>query len=187
MAEMDGKELESLMSKTNLEKQEIIDMFKGFMNENPTGEMSKEQFIETCDEDTKDIAESLFNVFDKDGSGTMDFWEYMLASNATCLTSPEEKLNWIFDVFDKDCGGTIDPEEGRDVVKSLFNMAGIELEEEILADRIEEMLKAIDADGDGEITKDEFIKNALSCEFIHDMLTVGMDPGFGSIELENRE
>ena len=38
------------------------------------------------------------------------------------------------------------------------------------------MLKAIDVDGDGEITKDEFIKSALSCEFIHDMLIVGMDP-----------
>ena len=175
------------MSKTSLEEQEIMDMFKGFMNEYPGGEMTKDQFIETCEDDTKDIAESLFKVFDKDDSGTMDFWEYMLASNATCLTSPEEKLSWIFDVFDKDCGGTIDPEEGRGVVKSLFQMAGIELEEEILAVRMEEMLKAIDADGDGEITKEEFIKNALSCEFIHDMLTVGMDPDFGSMELQNGE
>ena len=66
-------------------------------------------------------------------------------------------------------------------------MAGIELEEEILADRMEEMLKAIDTDGDGEITKDEFIKNALSCEFIHDMLTVGMDPGFGAMQLQKVE
>ena len=158
------------------------------MNEYPGGEMTKQQFIETCEaDDTRDIAESLFKVFDKDKSGTMDFCEYMLASNATCLTSPEEKLNWIFDVFDKDCGGTIDPEEGRDVVKSLFHMAGIELEEEILADRMEEMLKAIDTDGDGEITKDEFMKNALSCEFIHDMLTVGMDPGFWAMELQKVE
>lgn len=174
---MDQKELESLMSKTSLEEQEVKDMFIGFMNEYPKGEMTMEEFIETCDEETKDMAESLFKVFDKDGSGTMDFWEYMLASNATCLTSPEEKLNWIFDVFDKDCGGTIDPDESRDVVKSLFQMAGIELEEEILAQRMEEMLKAIDVDGDGEITKDEFIKNALTCEFIRDMLTVEMmDP-----------
>ena len=149
-----------------------MDMFIGFKNEYPKGEMTKEEFIETCDDDTKDIAESLFKVFDKDGSGTMDFWEYMLASNATCLTSPEEKLNWIFDVFDKDCGGTIDHTESRDVVKSLFHMGGIELEEEILTDRMEEMLNAIDVDGDGEITKDEFIKNALSCQFIYDMLTV---------------
>ena len=73
------------------------------------------------------------------------------------------------------------------MVKSLFHMAGIELEEEILADRMEEMLKAIDTDGDGEITKDEFIKNALSCEFIHDMLTVGMDPGFGAMQLQKVE
>ena len=73
------------------------------------------------------------------------------------------------------------------MVKSLFHMAGIELEEEILAERMDEMLKAIDADGDGEITKEEFIKNALSCEFIHDMLTVVMDPDFGAMELQTGE
>ena len=170
MAELDTKELESLMSKTSLEMQEIKDMYVGFRNEHPSGEMSMEEFVDTCDEDTRAFAESLFKVFDKDGNGTMDFWEYMLASNATCLTSPEEKLNWIFDVFDKDCGGTIDHEEASDVVKSLFHMSGIALEENDLAERMEEMIRAIDVDGDGEITKEEFIKNALSCEFIHGML-----------------
>ena len=50
-----------------------------------------------------------------------------------------------------------------------------------------QLFKSIDTDGDGEITKEEFIKNALSCEFIHDMLTVGMDPGFGALELQNGE
>ena len=45
------------------------------MNEYPGGEMTKQQFIETCEaDDTRDIAESLFKVFDKDKSGTMDFW-----------------------------------------------------------------------------------------------------------------
>ena len=70
MAQIDRKELESLISKTCLEEQEIMDMFIGFKNEYPKGEMTKEEFIETCDDDTKDIAESLFKVFDKDGSGT---------------------------------------------------------------------------------------------------------------------
>ena len=73
MVKMDSKELESLMSKTSLEEQEIKDMFIGFMNEYPGGEMTKDQFIETCEDETRDIAESLFKVFDKDESGTMDF------------------------------------------------------------------------------------------------------------------
>ena len=36
------------------------------------------------------------------------------------------------------------------------------------------MSDAIDVDGDGEITKEEFIKNAMECEFVCDMLQVGI-------------
>ena len=32
------------------------------------------------------------------------------------------------------------------------------------------MLEAIDADGDGEIEKEEFIQNAMNCHFIHDIV-----------------
>ena len=36
------------------------------------------------------------------------------------------------------------------------------------------MRTAIDIDGDGELTKEEFIKHALECEFVCDMLQVGI-------------
>ena len=36
------------------------------------------------------------------------------------------------------------------------------------------MTEAIDVDGDGDITKDEFIKNAMECEFVCDMLQVAI-------------
>ena len=56
----------------------------------------------------------------KDGSGSIDFAEYMMAVNAANLNTIEEKLNWIFNVYDKDGGGTIDPEELRGIVSGLF-------------------------------------------------------------------
>ena len=34
-------------------------------------------------EDAKFLAESIFRVFDNDGSGTMDFQEYVMALNST--------------------------------------------------------------------------------------------------------
>ena len=69
----------------------------------------------------------LSTVFDDDNSGTMDFSEFLMASNALklrlnfsplCvhltisdrLSSESDQLNWIFNVYDKNCGGTIDPE-----------------------------------------------------------------------------
>ena len=44
------------------------------------------------------------------------------------------------------------------------------MHEDILVDRLEEMLDAIDIDGDGEIEKEEFIKNAMNCHFICDIV-----------------
>ena len=74
-------------------------------------------------------------------------------------------------MFDKDGGGgVIDHEERRDVVLGLFTMVEIRIHEDILVDRLEEMLDAIHIDGDGEIEKEEFIKNAMNCHFICDIV-----------------
>ena len=65
----------------------------------------------------------------------MDFQEYMLAINATTLSSPEDKLTWVFNVFDGDGGGTIDANEINTMMVGLFEMAGAKVNEEQLAVR----------------------------------------------------
>ena len=178
MPDLDTKDVTLLSHKLTIPEGDILKEHEAFIDMYPCGEMSKEQFIEAILKKDKnsdsDSAESLFGIFDEDGSGTMDFLEFMMASNATTLNSLEDKLNWIFNVYDKDGGGTIDPQELRDIVNGLFSMAGIDVPEEILDIRSKEMSEIIDVDGDGEITKEEFIKNALTCEFICDMLQVGI-------------
>ena len=60
------------------------------------------------------------------------------------------------------------------MVTGLFAMMGIDgVEEDIVEERSKEMLKIIDSDGDGEITKEEFLENAMTCEFICDMFQIG--------------
>ena len=66
----------------------------------------------------------------------MDFQEYMLAINATTLSSPEDKLTWVFNVFDGDGGGTIDANEINTMMVGLFEMAGAKVNEEQLAVRL---------------------------------------------------
>ena len=68
--------------------------------------------------------------------------------------------------------GIIYPKDISDIVSSLFTMMGIDVPEEIIEERGKEMLAIIDANNDREISKDEFITNALSCDFVCDMLQV---------------
>ena len=163
----------TLSNKTNLTCEEIYKEHKQFLSKHPSGFLTKHEFLDTFKQASwkkKEIAGDIFAMFDEDGSNTMDFMEYMLASDAVKLSSPREKLNWIFNVFDKDGGGIIDHKEMREVVLGLFTMAGIRIHKDILVDRLQEMLEDIDVDGDGEIEKEEFIKNAMNCDFICDIV-----------------
>ena len=163
----------TLAHKANISQEEIDKKHKDFLLEYPSGFLTKQEFLHIFKEASwkaKDIASDIFTMFDEDGSNTMDFIEFVLAEDAVGLASTRDKLNWIFNVFDKDGGGIIDYKEMRDVVLGLFTMAGIRINEDILADRLKEMLEAIDMDGDGEIEKEEFIKNAMKCGFIKDIV-----------------
>ncbi len=105
----------------------------------------------------------------------MDFREYMLAINSTNLSTPEDKLNWVFNVFDKDGGGTIDAEEISAMLEGLFQMAGAEVDEEELAAVCLEVMAAIDSDEDGEVTREEFIRNAMKSQYIAGLLSENVD------------
>ena len=65
----------------------VVDTQYIFVDKYPSGEMKKEDFVsyilEKDDMAEEDTAESLFGIFDKDQSGTMDFSEFAMASRAT--------------------------------------------------------------------------------------------------------
>ena len=157
----------ALEAKLSLKEMEILNGYDLFMKTCPNGEMTKAQFLENHE---GSMAESLFRVFDEDGSGSMDFTEYMLASNCTSLTEPVAKLTWIFNVFDEDGGGSIDIDEVIKLVIGLTTMNGVEVEKQVLLTCVQDILEAIDVDGDGDITKEEFVNNAMKSDFIRNLL-----------------
>ena len=120
------------------------------------------------------MAEAFFRVFDEDNSGALSFYEYMMVKNAPNQDTPEEKMEWIFTAFDQDGGGTIDVDEVYEIVIALFKMAGKDVTGDISDDEIDEcvdnIIEAVDADGDGVITKEEFVQNAMNCAFIFNVV-----------------
>ena len=49
-------------------------------------------------EDPGVIVDHLFRIFDRDGNGTIDFKEFVMATDMTTSGAPEEKLRWTFKV-----------------------------------------------------------------------------------------
>ena len=86
------------------------------------------------------------------------------------LITPEEKLNWIFTAFDADGGGSIDVNEIKDIVVWMFRFIGLDEDPDLIASCVIDVRATIDVDRDGDISKDEFIKNAMKSQFIAGIL-----------------
>lgn len=91
----------------------------------------------------------MFSKVDADGSGEIDYSEFVVASlNEKNLLS-NNKLQAAFKMFDKDGGGSISIEEIKQVLSF-----GQNLDEEV----IQQVIKQVDENGDGEISYDEFVQ-----------------------------
>ena len=156
------------MAKCDLSEEDVMTAYDEFHDKYLGGEITQTQFVEQSKAGI--MAESLFRVFDEDKSGELSFYEFLQANNAAKLNTPEDKLNWIFTAFDTDGGGSIDVDEIRDIVIGLFRLAGIEEDEDLITACLADIRDAVDGDGDGDISKEEFVKNAMKSKFIYNML-----------------
>ena len=104
----------------------------------------------------KDDIIKMFNAVDIDGSGFIDYSEFVVAAMNEKNLLTNEKLQAAFRMFDKDGSGFISSEE----IKEILGF-GKTLSEEA----VNEVIKQVDANGDGEISFDEFsaMMKKLSC------------------------
>jgi len=100
--------------------------------------------------------QDMINEVDADGSGTIDFNEFLAMMEKKALNSgdTEEELKEAFKVFDKDGNGFISAAELRHVMTNLG--------EKLTDEEVEEMIREADMDGDGQVNYDEFVKMMLA-------------------------
>jgi len=161
--------VEFLATKTDLTEEELLISYDEFHENYPSGEINKKEFLAQSKAGMF-LAEALFRVFDEDNSGNLDFSEFIQANSVKNLETPEAKLGWMFDAYDADGGGTVDTDEITNIVVGLFRLAGIEEDQDLLAACVYDVIEAVDQEGDGDISKDEFVENAMKCKFIFNML-----------------
>ncbi|XP_078602398.1 uncharacterized protein LOC144876708 isoform X1 [Branchiostoma floridae x Branchiostoma japonicum] len=141
---------------------------------------------ELTEEQKQEIREA-FDLFDADGSGTIDVKELKVAMRALGFEPKKEEIKKMISDIDKDGSGTIDfndfltmmtqkmsekdskeeilkafrlfddDETGKISFKNLKRVAK-ELGENLTDEELQEMIDEADRDGDGEINEEEFLR-----------------------------
>jgi len=94
--------------------------------------------------------QDMINEVDADGSGTIDFPEFLvMMARKMRDTDSEEELREAFRVFDKDGNGFISASELRRIMTNLG--------EKLSDAEVDEMIREADSTGDGQIDYDEFV------------------------------
>ncbi|XP_067286131.1 recoverin b [Pseudorasbora parva] len=164
--------LEDLKMNTKFSEDQLYVWYQKFLNECPTGRISREQFESIYasffpDADPKAYAQHVFRSFDSDSDGTLDFREYIVALHLTSSGKTVEKLEWAFALYDVDRNGTITKNEIHEIVKSIFNMISKEDQKNLPDDentpekRTDKIWDFFGKKENGKITEGEFIQGVM--------------------------
>lgn len=99
----------------------------GFLKDCPSGMLTKDEFQKIYRQffpfgDPSSFADYVFNVFDSDKSGTIDFKEFICALSVTSRGKMEDKLDWAFQLYDIDGDGKISYDEMLAIVEAIYKM-----------------------------------------------------------------
>lgn len=175
-------DLDFIARNTALDRGEVEDHHKAFVEKHPDGKISRKEFgnmMRQCypDADTDKIEKHIFRMYDSNSDGSIDFREFMVVLYVMSSGSPEQNLAQIFRVFDINNDGAISTKELRRIVKDLFHLFGkcaqadasTPSDPETLAD---EAFKEMDVNSDGKISQEEFVAACMKQERISSMLAL---------------
>lgn len=106
------------------------------------------------------FTERVFQIFDKDNSGTISLQEFLDSMHQFAGQSPDDKIRFLFKVYDIDGDGLIQLKELQDVIRACMEENGMQFSEEQISDLTMALFEDADPNHKGTITY-EALKNQL--------------------------
>ncbi|RWS28347.1 neurocalcin-like protein [Leptotrombidium deliense] len=182
---LNDEEVRYILRNSFLVEEEIRQWYDTFQVDCPDGRLDKQKLIEMHKKFYKrgspeDFCELLFKLIDKDGNGTIEFMEYLVAFAIMTSSDPNERLKWAFKLFDLNRNNFIEKSEMVNVVKALYEMIGREcsfdFEDETETDfesGVKSAFDRLDINHDGHISEEEFIEVCKKVPGLAKVLRIG--------------
>ncbi|XP_078588866.1 dual oxidase 2-like isoform X3 [Branchiostoma floridae x Branchiostoma japonicum] len=134
-----------------------------------TCELTRAEFAESLSMKPDSLfVEQMFNLVDKDGSGYINFREFLDVIVIFAKGNPDEKAKLMFDMYDVDGDGKLSREEFKTMLKSMMDMVNTEVEQSQLDMLVDSMMEQGGVRDREQMTQQDFInilgehKQALS-------------------------
>ena len=151
-------------------EEEIRQIFDEFLEDFPSGKIQPDCVKKLMDSAlpekyTEDLGRHIFHVYDINNDGVIDFKEFMMVYYLLSEGSPEDVLSGVFRMFDRDGDGVISMVDVTHLVTIIYTFLKTEnpeLEtEQFLA---QTSFFEFDENGDGRVSKEEFVNSCLADE-----------------------
>ncbi|KAK3717973.1 Calcium-binding protein NCS-1 [Vermiconidia calcicola] len=180
-SKLSQQELVDLQKATHFDKKELQQWYKGFLKDCPSGMLTKSEFQKIYKQffpfgDPSSFADYVFNVFDADKSGSIDFKEFICALSVTSRGKMEDKLDWAFQLYDIDGDGKISYDEMLNIVQAIYKMVGsmvkLPEDEDTPEKRVKKIFRMMDKDENGSLDMAEFKEGSKRDETIVSALSL---------------